>query len=118
MSDLGNKAVLARNLSFYVSKSGKTQAELAAIMGVAQQTFSDWLNGKKYPRIDKIETMANYFEILKSDLIEDKTKKPADDGGLSENKKALIQLVNDCPEDKAARLLQILQLFLENEAQE
>ena len=28
--------------------------------------------GKKYPRIDRIEIMADYFGIQKSDLIEDK----------------------------------------------
>ncbi|MCL1951736.1 MAG: hypothetical protein FWF60_02790 [Oscillospiraceae bacterium] len=42
------------------------------ILGVAYTTFSDWYNGNKYPRIDKIEMMANYFGILKSDLVEDK----------------------------------------------
>ena len=36
--------------------------------------MNEWVKGKKYPRIDKIEILANYFGILKSDLIEDKTK--------------------------------------------
>ena len=34
-------------------------------------TFSDWVNAKTYPRIDKIELMANYFGISKADLVED-----------------------------------------------
>ena len=37
-------------------------------------TLSDWLNAKKYPRIDSIELLANYFNIQKSDLIEKKEK--------------------------------------------
>lgn len=41
-------------------------------LGFAYTTFSDWINGKKYPRIDKIEMMANYFNIAKSDLVESK----------------------------------------------
>ena len=32
------------------------------------------MKAKKYPRIDRIEMLANYFKILKSDLIEDKTE--------------------------------------------
>ena len=32
--------------------------------------MSDWVNGKKFPRIDKIELLAQYFGIQKSDLIE------------------------------------------------
>lgn len=74
MSNIGNKETMAENLSYYVKASGKTQKELAEIVGVAYSTFNDWMNGKKYPRIDKIEMMANYFGILKSDLIEDKSK--------------------------------------------
>lgn len=74
MSDLGNKEVMAKNLRYYVERSGKTQTEMSEIVGVATSTFNDWMRGKKYPRIDKIEIMANYFKILKSDLIEDKSK--------------------------------------------
>lgn len=71
MDNIENKEALAKNLSHYIKRSGKTQKELAAIVGVAPSTFNDWIKGKKYPRIDKIEILANYFGILKSDLIED-----------------------------------------------
>lgn len=73
MSNIGNKETMAKNLSYYVDNSGKTQRELADLVGVAASTFNDWMKGKKYPRIDKIEILADYFGILKSDLIEDKT---------------------------------------------
>lgn len=74
MSNLGNKEVMAKNLKYYVERSGKTQKEMSEIVGVSTSTFSDWMKAKKYPRIDKIEMMANFFGILKSDLIEDKPK--------------------------------------------
>jgi transcriptional regulator with XRE-family HTH domain len=73
MSNIGNKEVMAANLSYYVERSGRTQRELAEIVGVAPSTFNDWLKAKKYPRIDKIEILADYFGVLKSDLIEDKS---------------------------------------------
>lgn len=73
MSNLGNKEVMAKNLRYYMERSGKTQKELAEIVGVATSTFNDWMKAKAYPRIDKIEMLANYFNILKSDLIEDKS---------------------------------------------
>lgn len=73
MSNIGNKETMAKNLSFYLEKSGKTQRELAEIVDVSSSTFNDWVKAKKYPRIDKIEKMANYFGILKSDLIEEKS---------------------------------------------
>ena len=74
MSNIGNKETMAKNLRYYMEKSGKNQKELAEIAGVATSTVNDWLKAKKYPRIDKIEILADYFKILKSDLIEEKTK--------------------------------------------
>ena len=58
MSDLGNKKIMAENLSFYLAKSGKSQKEMAEIVGVSTSTFNDWMKAKTYPRIDKIEIMA------------------------------------------------------------
>lgn len=74
LSGLGNKEIFAKNLTYYVERSGRSKKELAGIVGVAPSTFNEWTNGKKYPRIDKIEILSNYFGILKSDLIEDKSK--------------------------------------------
>lgn len=74
MSSIGNREVFAKNLAYYLDRSGKTQKELSEIVGVSKSTFNDWMKAKKYPRIDKIEIMADYFRILKSDLIEEKTE--------------------------------------------
>ena len=72
MSALGNKAIMAKNLKFYIEKSGKDRRELAETWGFPYSTVSEWLTGRKYPRIDRIEIMADYFGIQKSDLIEEK----------------------------------------------
>ena len=74
MSNIGNKEVFAENLAYYVEQSGRTQKELSELVGVSTSTFNDWMKAKKYPRIDKIEMLANYFKVLKSDLIEKKTE--------------------------------------------
>lgn len=70
MSNIGNKQTFGENLTYYVERSGKTQKEIADVVGVAASTFNDWCKGKKYARIDKIEILADYFGIKKSDLIE------------------------------------------------
>ena len=66
--------VFAKNLRYYLNKSGKTQKEVARIIGVSAPTFHEWCSGKKTPRMDKVERLATYFGILKSDLIEDKSE--------------------------------------------
>lgn len=68
----GNKKIFAANLNYYIERSGRSQKELADMLGVATSTLNNWVKGQKYPRIDKIEMLANYFGILKSDLIEEK----------------------------------------------
>ena len=73
MSNIGNKAIMSKNLKYYIERSGKERKELAEIWGFPYSTVTEWVNGKKYPRIDRIEIMAEYFGILKSDLIEEKT---------------------------------------------
>lgn len=72
MTALGNKEIFAKNLTYYVERSGKTQKEMCDILDIKPTTFNDWVKAKKYPRIDKIELLANYFGIKKSDLIEEK----------------------------------------------
>ena len=68
-----SKEVFAKNLTYYMERADKNQKEMAAIVGVSAPTFNEWLKAKKFPRIDKIEKLAQYFGILKSDLIEEKS---------------------------------------------
>ena len=67
-----SKTVFAKNLKKYMAESGKTQKDIADVVGVSAPTFNEWVNGKKFPRIDRIQKLADYFGILKSDLIEEK----------------------------------------------
>ena len=69
-----NKSIFAANLRRYMALKDKTRKEVSEAIGVSYFTFCDWVNGKKYPRMDKVEMLANYFGILKSDLIEEKTE--------------------------------------------
>ncbi len=73
MSNLGNKAIMAKNIQYYMDKHKKTRNEMCAALGVKYTTFTDWIKGNSYPRIDKIELMANYFGISKADLVEDRS---------------------------------------------
>lgn len=72
MSDLGNKDVFSKNLNMYIAKTGKNKKDVCKDLGFKYTTFIDWCNGRTYPRIDRIEKMALYFNIEKSDLIENR----------------------------------------------
>lgn len=106
-TNIGNKQIFGNNLAYYVEKSGRSQRELADELGVASSTFNDWVKGRKYPRIDKIEQLANIFGILKSDLIEEKTEKSTERDGLSKEMTELIDCIKSLPDDKIQILLQV-----------
>lgn len=72
MSNEIQKRIFATNLSFYVSRSGKQQKEIAAMLGFPVQTFNGWCNGVSIPTMDKVQILADYFHIGKTDLL-DKT---------------------------------------------
>ena len=78
MSNLGNKEIMAKNIKKYMSINNVSQSEVCRLLKIPMPTFSDWVNAKTYPRIDKIELMANYFGISKSDLVEEKSVAQSD----------------------------------------
>ena len=71
MGNLGNKAIMAKNIQYYMNMHNKDRNEMCDALGVKYTTFTDWVKGNSYPRIDKIELMANYFGITKAELVED-----------------------------------------------
>jgi transcriptional regulator with XRE-family HTH domain len=112
-SNIGNKEIFARNLSYYVKRSGRDQKEIAEIVGVAPSTFNEWVKAKKYPRMDKVEMLANYFGILKSDLIEDKAEeKSPEELKLSEGERMLVELFRLVPEEKQQMVLEMIRVAL------
>ena len=70
MSDLGNKQIMSENIQRLMDSRGIDRNKICADLGFKYTTFTDWVKGKTYPRIDKIEMMAQYFGVNKSDLVE------------------------------------------------
>ena len=116
MSNLGNKEIFAKNLAYYLERSGKDQKVVAEVVGVAPSTFNEWMKAKKYPRIDKIEILANYFGILKSDLIEEVTEDgySPSEPQLTGVDKELFDLLKLIPEDQKRLFLEMGRVFANN----
>ena len=73
-TQLGNKKIMAKNIQYYMDLYNKTRNDICQDLGIKYTTSTDWIKANTYPRIDKIELMANYFNIEKSDLIEEHNK--------------------------------------------
>lgn len=73
MTDNEQRKIFAQNLNKYLQLNGKSQKEVADAIGVLTSTFNTWCQGIALPRMGKIQKLADYFKINKSDLIDPKT---------------------------------------------
>ncbi len=78
MTNTNSKAIMAKNIRYYMELQNKSRQEVCEALDIKYTTFSDWVNAKTYPRIDKIERMAQYFGIEKSNLVENRRLLPPD----------------------------------------
>ena len=74
MANNKSKQIFADNLRYYMNKNGKNGTNIIDDLNIKNSTFYNWLSAETYPRIDKIELLADYFGITKADLVEDKTE--------------------------------------------
>lgn len=106
---MDNKNVFANNLKKQMELKGVSRNDICNALGISYFTVSDWVNGKKYPRMDKVEMLANYFGIQKSDLIEDQQEKDTPDQiKLTEGEQALLELFRLIPEQNQAMVLEMI----------
>lgn len=75
MSDEQYRETFVRNLNYYMKKKNKTQQDLIDDLDFSSSTVSNWCTGARLPRMGKIQILADYLGIKKTDLLEDK---PAD----------------------------------------
>ena len=76
MADEEQKIIFSKNLNKYLSLSNKTQKEVADAIDVSPQTFNTWCQGIALPRMGKVQRLADYFGIGKTDLIDEKPPDP------------------------------------------
>ncbi len=98
MADEEQKRIFSKNLSKYLSKYDKTQKEVADAIGVSPQTFNTWCQGIALPRMGKVQALADYFGINKSDLIDDKSDQPDDHYYLNDETRQIAQEAFENPE--------------------
>lgn len=67
---MDNKDIFSYNLKYYMDENNKSRKDVSDAINVSYFTLTDWVKGKTYPRMDKVEKLAKYFGIKISDLIE------------------------------------------------
>ena len=111
-TDLGNKEVFSRNLKRHLDKSGKLQKEVAKAVGVSTGTFCDWIKGRAYPRMDKVQLLAEYFGIKMSDLVENENVRTET---VSDKEQLVLDLFHKIPDDRKEFFIKMLQVEIDNQ---
>lgn len=115
--DNKNKLIIAKNLAFYMSQKGVDRYKLCEDLNFKYSTVSEWLSANKYPRMDKIEILANYFNINKSDLIEEHTSTVIEEAPcakLSENEKEMKDLFRKLTPTQQGKLIERARIMSED----
>jgi transcriptional regulator with XRE-family HTH domain len=97
---------------------GVSGSRMCLDLGLSKSTMSDLKSGRiKGISVPTAQKIAGYFGITVDELHgkEDKKEKPTipEDDGLSESQKALMQFAMSVPDDKAEKVLRLMQAILE-----
>ena len=108
---LGSHEVFSRNLNRYLKSTNSMQKDVAKYVGVSTGTICDWCKGRAYPRMDKLQRLADYFGVKKSDLVEDVyIAKDA----VSKQEQEIIDLFHKVPEEKRELVLSMIRAAIDN----
>lgn len=110
-TNLGNNEIFSKNLRRYLDASGKTQVEVAQAIGVSTGTFCDYIKGRNYPRMDKVQKLADYFGVSKSDLVEERDLEKE---RIEAENRAVLELFHKVPEEKRELVLSMIRTLVEN----
>lgn len=96
------KELFSKNLVEQLLAKGETQASMARYMKISSATASDWCNGRKMPRVDKIQALCNWLGIELSDLLEEKkdvqTNGQESEYYLDEETRGIVELMHKDPQ--------------------
>ena len=100
MSEEEIRKIFSKNLTHYLSVNGKTQKDLIDYIHVSSSTASNWCTGQKMPRMDKIQSICNWLQIGKSDLLEDKNTHNQSSYNLDHDVRDMTMFLRENPEYK------------------
>lgn len=105
------KLKFAQNLKNIMQKRNKTQSDLVKDLSFRQATVSDWLNGKKYPRMDKVEKLANYLGVSINELLMQSVFEPPIPAiQLTDQEKSMIKKYRQLNADGKSRVDYVLNM--------
>lgn len=129
MSEESYQKIFSKNLNYYMALNDKSQTDLVNDLGFNKSAVSTWCNGTRLPRMDKVEILARYFNINRSDLIEEKktetgyylneeTAKLAQEMFEDEDMRSLFDMKRNMPPERFKAHMEFMKNLYEQEKKE
>lgn len=71
MTATRQRQIVSNNLNELAKRKGVIPADLVRDLGIAEATIRSWFNGTKYPRIQSVQQLADYFGVPRSRITEE-----------------------------------------------
>lgn len=89
------RIVFVKNLNRYMKIRGVNQADIVNALDVSASTVSDWVIGKKYPRVDAMQALADFLGVLLSDLTSETSCSSSPTSPIEDELLAIYRDLND-----------------------
>jgi transcriptional regulator with XRE-family HTH domain len=109
---------LYENIISLCNEKGIKGGKMCTDIGMSKGILTDLKMGRQFGiSATNAQKIASYFGVSVGYLLgeEDKKEKPADDGGLTENQKALMEFARSVPDDQAAMVLRVIRSIVEGD---
>jgi len=110
------KMIFSVNLKKWLVDRDKNQADVSRYLGVSSATVSDWCSAKKIPRMDKIQSLANWLGLEVSDLLEEKNTDRIT-AELSNYEEQLLDKFRALPANRQHDVERIINMYYEEVSQ-
>lgn len=113
MESYYDNSIFAGNLRRLLKENDKKAIDLVNYLGVSKAVVSEWMNGKKLPRMDKVDRMCVFFNCRRSDLIDVPKEKEPEVAATDSKTELIIKMFNRLTPEQEARALDFLLTLLQ-----
>lgn len=116
MSEQEYQRIFSFNLKRIMNDKGKSQIDIIRDLGFNKSSVSTWVNGTRLPRMDKVDALAKYFGVKRSDLLEQREHGELSLSFLEEEMVLRFRQLSETEQNMVLRMLGIEEKMAESDS--
>lgn len=98
------REIFVENLKRIMKEKDKSQTDISRDLDIPFSTVSSWFTGKKYPRVDKMQELADYFDVSMKELTDEQPD-------VNEKIIKLNRITSDMSDEELNTLLEVVKVL-------